>query len=133
MRAHARDRNSRALEREVETRRAMRRVFTLDELRQVTVMIYEQAVEFVDSESNRAYTEHCKSHTEAEARILTGKMYDTLRRIPDAWAEGMMQFCKNLDRDYLPNDIRLDDELAKVLREIAAANAADAKKLAKPA
>jgi hypothetical protein len=131
--ARARHINARALELELGTRRTMRRLLTLDEVREFAVLIYEQAVEFVDSESNRVYTENLKSHTDHNARILTGKFYDTLRRIPDAWGAGVIQFCKDIDRDVLPLDSRLVDVLARIIREIESAYAADQKKLATPA
>jgi hypothetical protein len=130
--ARLRQVNATALRIEQKVRREQRRMFVMDEVRQIALLIYDQAVEFVDSESTRIHHEYLRTHTEPAARILTGKIYDELRRIPDAWGEGVMQFCKNLDKDYLPSDVRLDHELAKIIREIAAAAKADEKKLAKP-
>jgi hypothetical protein len=130
--ARTRQVNAKALQIEQRVRREQRRMFTILELKQMTVMIYDMAVEFVDAESSRVHSEHLKSHTEHNARILTGKFYDELRRIPDTWGAGVIQFCKDIERNVLPNDERVDDVIAKIIREIEAAYAADQKKLARP-
>jgi hypothetical protein len=132
MRAHARHRNARALELEVGTRRQLRRLLNLDEVRQVAGLVFERATEAVQAESSRFFHEHSRSHGEHEARLMTDRLYEPLFRIPDCWGEGVMQLCKDLDRDHMPDDGRLDDVLRELIAAIAAANKADAKKLSHP-
>jgi hypothetical protein len=133
MRAHARHRNARALELEQGTRRAMRRMFVLDEVRQIAGLVFERATETVQAESSRFFHEYSQSHTEHEARLMTDRLYEPLFRIPDAWGEGVMQLCRDLDKDHLPDGARLDYVLAEIIASITAANKADEKRLSKPA
>jgi hypothetical protein len=132
MRAHARHRNARALELEQGTRRAQRRMFVLEEVRQIAGLVFERATEAVQAESSRFFHEYSQSHTEHEARVMTAKLYDPLFRIPDCWGEGVMQLCRDLDKDHLPDGARLDFVLAELIAAITARNEADAKRLSKP-
>lgn len=130
MRSHARHRNARSLELEVSTRRAMRRLLTLDEVRQIAGLVFEQATQAVQAESSRFYSDYAKSHTEHESRVMTGRLYNPLLRIPDCWGEGVMQLCRDLDRDHMPDGERLEHVLATIIAAITAAHEADAHKLA---
>jgi hypothetical protein len=132
MRAHARHRNARALELEQGTRRAQRKMFVLDEVRQIAGLVYEQATQVVQAESSRFFSDYSQSHSQHDSRVMTAKLYDPLFRIPDCWGEGVMQLCRDLDKDHLPDGARLDYVLAELVAAITARTEADEKRLSKP-
>ena len=123
--ARTRHVNAKALQVEQRVRREQRRLLVLDEMRQICGLIFDQATHVVQAESSRFYSEYSQSHSEHESRVMTGRLYDPLLRIPDVWGAGVMQLCEDIDHDHLPDGARLDYVLAELIAEIAAANKAD--------
>jgi len=130
--ARTRQVNATALRIEQKVRREQRRMLTVDELQEVAILIFEGARDSCQAESSRFYSEFSKSHSEHDSRLMTFKIYDPLDRLIMGWANGIIELMREINEDRLPDDARLDDVLKRIISEIAAGAAADAKTLAKP-
>jgi hypothetical protein len=129
MRARTRHTNARALEMEQRVRREQRRMLTLDELREIAVLIFESARDVTQAESSRFYHEYAATHDEMESRVMTHRLYDPLDRIVMSWSNGVIELIREIDEDHLPAAARLDEVLAMLVNEITASNRADQKRL----
>jgi hypothetical protein len=132
LRARTRHTNVKSLECELAVRRAMRRLVTMDELRDFGNEVFERATDSTQAESSRFFHEFRKTHTEQESLVMTGRLYNPLIQIAHGWSNGLSALIREIEEDRLPDAARLGDVLAKITAEIAAANAADQKKLATP-
>jgi hypothetical protein len=123
--ARTRQFNARALQVEQRVRREMRRHLTLDEVRDVCVALFEGAIELVQAESSRFYSEYSATHDRLDSLAMTHRLYDPLRRIAVGWSNGVAALIERINTDALPDDARLAAVLKQIIAEIAAANAAD--------
>jgi hypothetical protein len=130
--ARTRQVNAKALQIEQRVRRDQRRMVSIDELSGFTVLMFECALDSYQTQSSIFYHEFRQTHDEQESLKTTHRLYEPLRLIAQGWSNGMFALIDQINRDQLPNDARLDRVLAKLIAEITASNAADAKKLAKP-
>jgi hypothetical protein len=127
LRARTRQANARALETEQRVRREQRWLLTLAEVRELAEMLFESAIESVQADSSRFYSEYHQTHDEMESRAMTHRLYAPLRGLAVAWSNGVIELINAIESDHLPNGKRLDEVLSNLIHELTAAQMADEK------
>jgi hypothetical protein len=104
-------------------------MLTLEEVREIALMLFEGARESAQAESSRFFSEYRQAHSEMECLGMTHKLYDPLLRLAIGWSNGVRELLRQIDADELPDAARLDRVLAELMADIAASNKADAEKM----
>jgi hypothetical protein len=127
LRARTRQANARALETEQRVRREQRRLLTLDEVRELCVLLFEGASDVCQAQSARFFSEYNQTHTDSESRVMTSHLYDPLRAITVGWSNGVAALLAAIEKDFLPDGARLDEVMKNLMHELSAVQIADEK------